>query len=168
MTWRKRYPPNLTKMLLIKNSTILHIWSAVYRLSPPGLMVSMKYPFPLVVLMWVYLLLPSLILNELCTSAAIRDLNRLCGIDMYKVEKSYLWTDVAVRASTWSRDHNRLVEFLTIHMLLTPLRLVLVLQYLISLSLMVVNTLVSRHDKSSFCGTFTGARNKLMFERDLM
>ena len=43
---------------------------------------------------------------------------------------------------------NRLVEFLTIHMLLTPLRLVLVLLYLISPSFAVVNTLVSRHDKS--------------------
>ena len=41
-----------------------------------------------------------------------------------------------------------LVEFLTILKLLTPLRLVLVLQYLISPSVRVVNTLVSRHDKS--------------------
>ena len=147
MTWRKRHPPNFTKMLSIKNATILHIWSAVYRLSPPGLMVSMKYPFPLVILMWVYLLLPFLLLNELCISAVIRDLSRLCGIDVYKVEKSYVWTDVAVRTSRWSRDDNRLVEFLTIHMLLTPLRLVLVLLYLISPSFTVVNTLVSRHDK---------------------
>ena len=43
---------------------------------------------------------------------------------------------------------NGLDECLTIHMLLTPLPLVLVSQYLISLSLMMVNTLVSRHDKS--------------------
>ena len=50
--------------------------------------------------------------------------------------------------SSWSRDDNRLVEFLTIHMLLTPLRLALVLLYLISPSFTVVNTLVSRHDKS--------------------
>ena len=49
---------------------------------------------------------------------------------------------------SWSRDDNRLVEFLTIHMLLTPLRLVLVLQYLFSPYFTVVNTLVSRHDKS--------------------
>ena len=48
----KRHFPNLTKMLSIKNSTILHIWSAVYRLSSPGLMVSMKYPFSLVI--WTY------------------------------------------------------------------------------------------------------------------
>ena len=40
------------------------------------------------------------------------------------------------------------MEFLTIHMLLTPLWLVLVLQYLISPSLTVFNILVSRHDKS--------------------
>ena len=88
-------------------------------------MVSIKHPYPLVILMWVYLLLPSLLLNELCTSAVIRDFSRLCGIDLYKVEKSYVWTDIAVRTSSWSRDDNRLMEFLTIHMLLTPLRLVL-------------------------------------------
>ena len=50
--------------------------------------MSMKYPLPLVILMWVYLLLPFLLLNELCISAVIRDLSRLCGIDVYKVEKS--------------------------------------------------------------------------------
>ena len=59
------------------------------------------------------------------------------------------------------------MKFLTIHMLLTPLQLVLVLLYLISPSLTVVNTLVSRHDKSFF-GTCTGASNKALFERDLM
>ena len=36
--------------------------------------MSMKYPFPLEILMWVYLLLPFLLLNELCISAVIRDL----------------------------------------------------------------------------------------------
>ena len=111
-------------------------------------MVSMKYPFPLIILMWAYLLLPFLLLNELCITAVIRDLNRLCGIDVYKVEKSYVRTDVAVQTSSWSRDDNRLVEFLTIHMLLIPLWLVLVLLYLISPSCTVFNTLVSRHDKS--------------------
>ena len=40
--------------------------------------------FPLVILLWVYLLLPSLLLNKLCTSALIRDLSRLCGIEVYK------------------------------------------------------------------------------------
>ena len=68
----------------------------------------------------------SLLLIGLCTSVAIRDLSRLCGIDVCKVEKSYVWTDVAVQTSSWSTD-DKLVECLTIHMLLTPLRLVLVL-----------------------------------------
>ena len=97
--------------------------------------------------MWLYVVLPSLLLKELCTRVTIRKFNRLCGIDVYKVEKPSVCTVVAVRTSSWSRDDNRLVEFLTIHMLLTPLRLVLVLQYLISSSFMLVNTLVSRHDK---------------------
>ena len=108
----------------------------------------MKYPFPLVILMWVYLLLPSFLLNELCTSAVSGDLSRLCGIDVYKVERHMYELMLAVQTSSWFRDYNRLVEFLTIHMLLTQLRLVLVLQYLISPSFKVVNTLVSRHDKS--------------------
>ena len=92
--------------------------------------MSMKYPFPLVILTWVYLLLQSLLLNEVCTSVVIRDFSSMCRIDGYKVEveKSFVWTDVAVRTLSWSRDDNRLVEFLTIHMLLTPLQLVLVLQ----------------------------------------
>ena len=42
--------------------------------------MSMEYPFPLVILMWVYLLLPSHLLNELCASGVIRDFSRLCGL----------------------------------------------------------------------------------------
>ena len=76
--------------------------------------MSLKYPFPLVILMWVYLLLPFLLLNELCISAVIRDSSGLCGIAVYKVEKSDGWTDTAVRTSSWSKDDNRLEEFLTI------------------------------------------------------
>ena len=48
---------------------------------------------------------------------------------MLKNQKSGL-IDVAVRTSSWSSDDNKLVEFFRIHMLLTPLRMVLVLQYL--------------------------------------
>ena len=55
---------------------------------------------------------------------------------------------VVVLTSSWSRDDNRLEEFLTIHMMFTPLRLVLFSQYLISPSIIVVNTLASRRDKS--------------------
>ena len=46
-------------------------------------------------------------------------------------------------------------------MLLTPLRLVLVLQYITNSSFMVLGTLVRRHDK--FCHTLTGASYKPMF-----
>ena len=56
-------------------------------------------------------------------------------------------TDVAVRTSSWSSDDNKLVEFFRIHVLLTPLWLVLVLQYLTNLSFMVLSTLVRRHDR---------------------
>ena len=60
----------------------------------------------------------------------------------------HVWTDVAVRTSSWSSDDNKLVEFFRIHMLLAPLRLVSVLQYLTNPSFMVLRTLVRRHDRS--------------------
>ena len=69
-------------MLSIKSSTILHIRSAVYRLCSAGLMVSCKYRFPSVILIWVYLFLSSLLLNTLCTSVAIRDFSILSGIHL--------------------------------------------------------------------------------------
>ena len=65
-----------------------------------------------------------------------------------KCWKSNVWADVAVGTSSWSSDDNKLVEFFRIHMLLTPLRLVLVLQYLTNPSFMVLSTLVRRHDRS--------------------
>ena len=43
---------------------------------------------------------------------------------------------------------NLLSEFFRIHMLLTPLQLVLVLQYLTNPTFMVLKTLVRRHDRS--------------------
>ena len=64
------------------------------------------------------------------------------------LKKSKVWTDVAVRTSSWSSDDNKLVEFFRIHMLLTPLQLVLVLQYLTNPSFMVLSILVRRHERS--------------------
>ena len=55
---------------------------------------------------------------------------------------------LAIGTLSRSNDDNKLVEFFRIHMLLTPLRLVLVLQYINNPSFMVLNTLVRRHDRS--------------------
>ena len=60
--------------------------------------------------MWIYLTLPRLL---------IPGFNRLCGIEVLSVENSNVWTDVAVRMSSWSSDDNKIVEFFRIHMLLT-------------------------------------------------
>ena len=46
-------------------------------------------------------------------------------MEVYNVKKSYVCNDVAVRKSNWSRDENRHVELFSMHMLLTPLQLVL-------------------------------------------
>ena len=63
---------------------------------------------------------------SLCSRIAARDFSNLCEMDVYNVEKSYVCTDVAVRTSMWSSDDSRHEEFFSIHMLLTPLRLVLI------------------------------------------
>ena len=65
-----------------------------------------------------------------------------------KCWKSNVWIDVTVRRSSWSGDDNKLVEFFRIHMLLTPLRMVLVLQYLTNPSFTVLSSLVRRHGRS--------------------
>ena len=75
-----------------------------------------------------------------------------------------VWTDVAVCTSSWSSDDNKLVEFFRIHMLLTPLRLVLVLQYLTNPSFMVLSTLVRRHDRSFVVHLLEPAINLCLYD----
>ena len=58
MTCRKRYTPNVTKMLSIKNPTTLHISFALYVLSPPEAIELLKYPLLPSTLVYVYLILP--------------------------------------------------------------------------------------------------------------
>ena len=55
---------------------------------------------------------------------------------------------VAVRTSSWSSDGNKLVEFFRIHILLTLLQLVLVLQNLTNPSFMVLSSLVKKQNRS--------------------
>ena len=69
-------------------------------------------------------------------------------LEVHNVKKSYACTDVAVRTSNWTSEDNRHVEFFRIHMLFTPLWLILVTQYFISQSLMVDSNFLRRHDKS--------------------
>ena len=120
-------------MLSIKNSIILQMLSAAYMLSLPPFISWGRYPFDLAALIWVYLTLPSFFLKALCTRLLILDFNRLCGI--------------AIQTSSWSNDDNKLVEFFRIHMLLIPLRLVLVLQYLTNSSFVASSSLVKRHNR---------------------
>ena len=127
-------------MLSIKNSNILQMLSAVYMLSSPPFISCVKYLLALVTLIWVYLTFPSFFLKALCTRLLILDFNRSRGIEVQSVQKSNVWADVAVRTSSWSSDDDKLVEFFRIHMLLTPLRLVLVLQYLTNPFSMVLSS----------------------------
>ena len=76
---------------------------------------------------------------------------------------SNVWTDVAVRTSSWSNDNKKLVEFFRIHMLLTPLQLVIVLQYLTNLSFMVLSVLVRRCDRSFVTHLLEPAINQCLY-----
>ena len=122
----------------------------------------MKYPFALVTLIWAYLTLPSFFLKTLCTRFLILDFNRSCG-EVSSVEKSNVWTDVAERTSRWLSDDNELVEFFGIQMLLTPLRLGLVLQYLTNKSFIVLSSLLSRHDRSFVVYLLEPAKNRCFY-----
>ena len=55
----KKESPNFTKMSSIKNSTISHIWFALFVLSPPESIELLKYP-----LLPSTLILPSFFLKE--------------------------------------------------------------------------------------------------------
>ena len=79
------------------------------------------------------------------------------------VEKSNVWTDVAVWTSSWSSDDNKLVEFFRIHMLLTPLRLVLVMQYFTNPFFMVLSSLVKMHDRSFVIHALEPAINRCLY-----
>ena len=79
------------------------------------------------------------------------------------MEKSNVWTDVAVWTSSWLSDDNKLVEFFRIHMLLTPLWLVLVLQYLTNPSFTVLSTLVRRHDRPFVIHLLEPAINQCLY-----
>ena len=83
-------------------------------------------------LIWAYLTFPSFFLKALCTRLLSLDFNRSCVIEVY------------VPTSGRSSDDNKLVEFFRVHLLLTPLRLVLVLQYLTNPSFMVLSSLNSK------------------------
>ena len=84
----KKVSPNFTKMLSMKNSTILHIWFALYVLSPRESIKSPKYPVLPSTLIYVYLILPSFFLKEFHIRVLIRDLSRSCGIEVQSVAKS--------------------------------------------------------------------------------
>ena len=79
------------------------------------------------------------------------------------LEKSNVWTDVPVWTSSWSSDDTKLVEFFRIHMLLTSLRLVLVLQYFTNLSFMVLSSLIRRQDRSFIVHLLEPAINLCLF-----
>ena len=80
-----------------------------------------------------------------------------------KCWKSNVWTDVVVRTPHWSSDDNKLVELFRIHMLLTPLRLVLMLQYFTNPSFMVFSTLVRRHDRPFVVHLLEPAINRCLY-----
>ena len=66
----------------------------------------------------------------------------------YRVEKSNVWMEVALWTPKWPNDDNKFVEFLSIHILLTPVWPILILQYFSSPVFMTVSILVNKLDNS--------------------
>ena len=50
----------------------------------------------------------------------IGDLSKSCGVEVYRVEESNVWMEVALWTPKWPKDDSKFVEFLSIHILLTP------------------------------------------------
>ena len=59
----------------------------------------------------------------------IRDLSKSCGMEVYRIEKSNVWMEVALQTPKWWNDDSKFVKFFSIHILLTPVWLVFILQY---------------------------------------
>ena len=98
--------------------------------------------------MWVYHVAPFSCLKALFMMLFIRDWSKLCGMEVYRVEKSNVWMEVALWTPNWPNDDSKFVEFLSIHILLTPVWLVLILQYFSSPVFMTVSILVNKLDNS--------------------
>ena len=96
--------------------------------------------------MWVYRVAPFLGLKASFMMLFIRDLSKSCGMEVYRVEKSNVWMDVALRTHKWANDDSKFVEFLSIHILLTSVWLVFTIQYFSSPVFMTVSILVNKLD----------------------
>ena len=78
----------------------------------------------------------------------IRDLSKSCRTEVYRVEKSNVWMEVALRTPKRANDDSKFVEFLSIHILLIPVWLVFILQYFSSPVFMTVSILVNKLNNS--------------------
>ena len=87
----------------------------------------------------------------------------ICWIEVQSVEKSNVGTNVPVRTSSWSSDDNKLVEFFRIHVLLTPLQLVLGLRYLANPPFTVLSSSVRKHDRSLVSHFLEPAINRCLY-----
>ena len=54
--------------------------------------------------MWVYRVAPFLCLKALFMMLFIRDLSKSCGMEVYRVEKSNVWMEVALWTPKWPND----------------------------------------------------------------
>ena len=65
--------------------------------------------------MWVYHVAPFLCLKALFMMLFIRDFSKSCGMEVYRVEKSNVWTEGALWTPKWPNNDSKFVEFLSIH-----------------------------------------------------
>ena len=58
-------------------------------------------------------------------------MSKSCEMKVYKVEKSNVWTAATLWTPNWSNDDSKFVKFFSIHVLLTPVWLAFILQYIL-------------------------------------
>ena len=66
--------------------------------------------------MWVYVGVSCssiFVFNGIFMMLFIRDFSKSCGMEVYRIEKSNVWMEVALRAPKWLNDDSKFVEFLT-------------------------------------------------------
>ena len=85
---------------------------------------------------------------------------------MYRVENSNVWMEVALWTPKSLKDDSKFVEFLSIHILLTPVHLVFILPYFSGPVFITVSILVNKLD-NCFVVQLLEPAMKRCFTRDL-
>ena len=96
--------------------------------------------------MWVYRVAPFLCLKALFMMLFIWDLSKSCWMEVYRGRKIKCLNGSCSKTPKWPNDDSKFVEFLSIHILLTPVWLAFMPQYFSGPVFTTVSILVNKLD----------------------